>query len=208
MQFGEGGAGTFSDGKLYSQIKDPKFYGRKVINEFVKAGASEEITYVAKPHIGTFRLVGVVEKMRQEIIDLGGKIRFSQKVIGFDIENQQIVGVKIEGQPDLPANHVILALGHSARDTFKALHDAGVYMEAKPFSMGFRIEHPQSLIDRARLGPHAGNELIGAADYKLVHHAKNGRAVYSFCMCPGGTVVARSFRAQSSGNQWHESILS
>ena len=190
VQFGEGGAGTFSDGKLYSQIKDPKFYGRKVIAEFIKAGAPEEIRYVAKPHIGTFRLVGVVEKIRQEIIDLGGEIRFSQKVIGFDIKNQQITGVKIEGQEDLPADHVILALGHSARDTFVALHEAGVYMEAKPFSVGFRIEHPQSLIDKARLGPHAGNELIGAADYKLVHHANNGRSVYSFCMCPGGTVVA------------------
>jgi len=190
VQFGEGGAGTFSDGKLYSQIKDPKFYGRKVIHEFIKAGAPSEIQYVAKPHIGTFRLVGVVEKMRQEIIDLGGEIRFSQKVIGFEIENQQITGVKIEGHPDLRASHVVLALGHSARDTFQALHEAGVFMEAKPFSVGFRIEHPQSLIDRARLGPHAGNELIGAADYKLVHHAKNGRAVYSFCMCPGGTVVA------------------
>ena len=190
VQFGEGGAGTFSDGKLYSQIKDPKFYGRKVIHEFVKAGAPAEIIYVAKPHIGTFRLVGVVEKMRQEIIDLGGEIRFSQKVIGFDIQDEQITGVKIEGHADLPASHVILALGHSARDTFEALHAAGVFMEAKPFSVGFRIEHPQSLIDRARLGPHAGNELIGAADYKLVHHAKNGRSVYSFCMCPGGTVVA------------------
>jgi uncharacterized FAD-dependent dehydrogenase len=190
VQFGEGGAGTFSDGKLYSQIKDPKFYGRKVIHEFVKAGAPPEIQYVAKPHIGTFRLVGMVEKIRQEIIDLGGEIRFSQKVIGFDIQNEQITGVKIEGHPDLPASHVVLALGHSARDTFKALHDAGVFMEAKPFSVGFRIEHPQSLIDRARLGPHAGNELVGAADYKLVHHAKNGRSVYSFCMCPGGTVVA------------------
>lgn len=190
VQFGEGGAGTFSDGKLYSQIKDPKFYGRKVISEFIKAGAPEEIQYVAKPHIGTFRLVGVVEKMRQEIIRLGGEIRFTQKVIGFDIQDNQIKAVKIEGYPDLPANHVILALGHSARDTFKALHEAGVYMEAKPFSVGFRIEHPQSLIDKARLGPHAGNELIGAADYKLVHHAKNGRSVYSFCMCPGGTVVA------------------
>ena len=190
VQFGEGGAGTFSDGKLYSQIKDPKFYGRKVINEFVKAGAPPEIQYVAKPHIGTFRLVGMVEKIRQEIISLGGEIRFEQKVIGFDIEHQQITGVKIEGHPDLPASHVVLALGHSARDTFKALHEAGVYMEAKPFSVGFRIEHPQSLIDKARLGPHAGNELIGAADYKLVHHAKNGRSVYSFCMCPGGTVVA------------------
>jgi uncharacterized FAD-dependent dehydrogenase len=190
VQFGEGGAGTFSDGKLYSQIKDPKFYGRKVINEFVKAGAPPEIQYVAKPHIGTFRLVGMVEKIRQEIIDLGGEIRFSQKVIGFDIQNEQITGVKIEGHLDLSASHVVLALGHSARDTFKALHDAGVFMEAKPFSVGFRIEHPQSLIDKARLGPHAGNELIGAADYKLVHHAKNGRSVYSFCMCPGGTVVA------------------
>ena len=190
VQFGEGGAGTFSDGKLYSQIKDPKFYGRKVISEFIKAGAPEEIRYVAKPHIGTFRLVGVVEKMRQEIIELGGEIRFSQKAIGFDIQDDQIIGIKIEGQPDLPAKHVVLALGHSARDTFEALHAAGVYMEAKPFSVGFRIEHPQSLIDKARLGPHAGNELIGAADYKLIHHAKNGRAVYSFCMCPGGTVVA------------------
>jgi uncharacterized FAD-dependent dehydrogenase len=192
VQFGEGGAGTFSDGKLWSQIKDPKFYGRKVINEFVKAGAPAEILYVAKPHIGTFRLVGVVEKMRQEIIDLGGEIRFSQKVSGFNIQNEQITGVKIEGREDLPATHVVLALGHSARDTFQALHDAGVFMEAKPFSVGFRIEHPQSLIDKARLGPHAGNELIGAADYKLVYHAKNGRSVYSFCMCPGGTVVAAS----------------
>lgn len=190
VQFGEGGAGTFSDGKLYSQIKDPKFYGRKVIREFVKAGAPEEILYVAKPHIGTFRLVGVVEKMREEIIALGGEIRFSQKVVGFEIEHQQIRAVQLENGETLAADHVIVALGHSARDTFKVLHDAGVFMEAKPFSVGFRIEHPQSLIDRARLGPNAGNKLIGAADYKLVHHANNGRAVYSFCMCPGGTVVA------------------
>jgi hypothetical protein len=190
VQFGEGGAGTFSDGKLWSQVKDPKFYGRKVLHEFVKAGAPEEILYVAKPHIGTFRLVGVVEKMRQEIIALGGEIRFSQKVTGFDIEDQQIRGVQLENGERIVADQVILALGHSARDTFQALHDAGVYLEAKPFSIGFRIEHPQSMIDRARLGPHAGNPLIGAADYKLVHHAKNGRSVYSFCMCPGGTVVA------------------
>jgi uncharacterized protein len=190
VQFGEGGAGTFSDGKLWSQIKDPKFYGRKVLHEFVKAGAPAEILYVAKPHIGTFRLVGVVEKMREEIIRLGGEILFSHKVIGFDIQDEAIQAIKIEGHADLPANHVVLALGHSARDTFQALHDAGVFMEAKPFSVGFRIEHPQSLIDKARLGPHAGNALIGAADYKLVHHAKNGRSVYSFCMCPGGTVVA------------------
>jgi uncharacterized FAD-dependent dehydrogenase len=190
VQFGEGGAGTFSDGKLWSQVKDPKFYGRKVLHEFVKAGAPAEILYVAKPHIGTFRLVGVVEKMRQEIISLGGEIRFSQKVTGFDIQDQKMCGVLLEDGSRLSANHVILALGHSARDTFQALHDAGVYLEAKPFSIGFRIEHPQSMIDRARLGPHAGNPLIGAADYKLVHHAKNGRSVYSFCMCPGGTVVA------------------
>ena len=190
VQFGEGGAGTFSDGKLWSQVKDPKFYGRKVLHEFVKAGAPEEILYVAKPHIGTFRLVGVVEKMRQEIIALGGEIRFSQKVTGFDIEDQRIRGLRLENGEHIVADQVILALGHSARDTFQALHDAGVYLEAKPFSIGFRIEHPQSMIDKARLGPHAGNSLIGAADYKLVHHAKNGRSVYSFCMCPGGTVVA------------------
>ena len=190
VQFGEGGAGTFSDGKLYSQIKDPKFYGRKVIREFVKAGAPEEIVYVAKPHIGTFRLVGVVEKMREEIIALGGEIRFGQKVVGLEIGHQQLRGLTLESGEHIAADHVVLALGHSARDTFKVLHEAGVYMEAKPFSVGFRIEHPQSMIDRARLGPHAGNKLIGAADYKLVHHANNGRSVYSFCMCPGGTVVA------------------
>ena len=190
VQFGEGGAGTFSDGKLWSQIKDPKFYGRKVIHEFIKAGAPEEIAYVAKPHIGTFRLVGVVEKMRHEIIKLGGEIRFQQKVSGFDVQDGQIKGIHLESGEKIEADQVILALGHSSRDTFQALHDAGVYIEAKPFSVGFRIEHPQSMIDKARLGPHAGNPIIGAADYKLVHHAKNGRAVYSFCMCPGGTVVA------------------
>ena len=190
VQFGEGGAGTFSDGKLWSQVKDPKFLGRKVLQEFVKAGAPEEILYVSKPHIGTFRLVGVVEKMRKEIIELGGEVRFSQKVTGFEISNHVLQGIHLESGDFLEADHVVLALGHSARDTFATLHDAGVYMEAKPFSVGFRIEHPQSLIDRTRLGPHAGNPLIGAADYKLVHHAKNGRSVYSFCMCPGGTVVA------------------
>jgi uncharacterized FAD-dependent dehydrogenase len=190
VQFGEGGAGTFSDGKLWSQVKDPKFHGRKVLQEFVKAGAPEEILYVSKPHIGTFRLVGVVEKMRKEIIELGGEVRFGQKVTGFEISNHVLQGIHLESGEFLEANHAVLALGHSARDTFATLHDAGVYMEAKPFSVGFRIEHPQSLIDRSRLGPHAGNPLIGAADYKLVHHAKNGRSVYSFCMCPGGTVVA------------------
>ena len=190
VQFGEGGAGTFSDGKLYSQIKDPKHYGRKVISEFVKAGAPEEILYVSKPHIGTFRLVGMVETMRAEIIELGGEIRFQQRVTDIVIEDGQVRGVKTASGDEIRSDHVVLALGHSARDTFEMLHARGVFMEAKPFSVGFRIEHPQSLIDKARLGPHAGHPLLGAADYKLVHHASNGRAVYSFCMCPGGTVVA------------------
>src|SRR5574340_613205 len=190
VQFGEGGAGTFSDGKLYSQIKDPKHLGRKVLTEFVKAGAPEEILYVSKPHIGTFRLVGMVEAMRHEIEELGGEIRFQQRVTDVLIEDGRVGGVTLASGETLASHHVVLALGHSARDTFEMLHARGVHMEAKPFSVGFRIEHPQSLIDQARLGPNAGNPVLGAADYKLVHHAKNGRAVYSFCMCPGGTVVA------------------
>ena len=194
VQFGEGGAGTFSDGKLYSQIKDPRHLGRKVLTEFVKAGAPEEILYVSKPHIGTFRLVGMVEAMRHEIESLGGEIRFQQRVTDVLIEDgpdgKRIGGVVLASSETLKSRHVVLALGHSARDTFEMLHERGVYVEAKPFSVGFRIEHPQSLIDKARLGPNAGNPQLGAADYKLVHHAKNGRTVYSFCMCPGGTVVA------------------
>lgn len=195
VQFGEGGAGLFSDGKLYSQIKDPKFYGRKVMREFVRAGAPEEILYVSKPHIGTFRLTGIVERMRAEIIALGGEVRFESKVIDLMIEkdvqgNRRIAGVKLENGDTLASRHVVLALGHSSRDTFRMLERQGVFLEAKPFAIGFRIEHPQSLIDRARLGKFAGHPELGAADYKLVHHASNGRAVYSFCMCPGGTVVA------------------
>ncbi|MBU0752120.1 MAG: NAD(P)/FAD-dependent oxidoreductase [Gammaproteobacteria bacterium] len=190
VQFGEGGAGTFSDGKLYSQIKDPRHLSRKVLTEFVKAGAPEEILYVAKPHIGTFRLVGMVEKMRAEIESLGGEIRFGQRVADLTIEDGHVRGVVLAGGEEIRADQVILALGHSARDTFEMLHGRGVFMEAKPFSVGFRIEHPQTLIDRARLGKQAGNPLLGAADYKLVHHADNGRSVYSFCMCPGGQVVA------------------
>ncbi len=190
VQFGEGGAGTFSDGKLYSQIKDPKHYGRKVLQELVKAGAPEEILYVSKPHIGTFRLTGVVADIREQIKALGGEVRFEQRVTDVLIENGQLTGVELASGERLHSRHVILALGHSARDTFRMLHGRGVYMEAKPFSVGFRIEHPQSLIDRARLGKYAGHPKLGAADYKLVHHASNGRAVYSFCMCPGGTVVA------------------
>lgn len=190
VQFGEGGAGTFSDGKLWSQISDPRHLTRKVLSEFVKAGAPEEILFVAKPHIGTFRLVSMVEKMRADIEALGGEIRFQQRVADVRIEGGQMRGVVLASGEELRADHVVLALGHSARDTFTMLHERGVYMEAKPFSVGFRIEHPQSLIDQARFGPNAGNPILGAADYKLVHHARNGRSVYSFCMCPGGTVVA------------------
>lgn len=190
VQFGEGGAGLFSDGKLYSQIKDPKFYGRKVMHEFVKAGAPEEILYVSKPHIGTFRLTGVVSQMREEIIALGGEIRFESKITDLHIEDQRVTGVTLASGERINSRYVVLAVGHSARDTFRMLHRNGVYIEAKPFAIGFRIEHPQSLIDHARLGKYAGHPELGAADYKLVHHAKNGRAVYSFCMCPGGTVVA------------------
>ena len=190
VQFGEGGAGTFSDGKLHSQIKDPKHYGRKVLTEFVKAGAPEEILYVSKPHIGTFRLVGMVEEMRASIEALGGEIRFQSKVEDIVIDNGQVRGVVLGSGEFIASDHVVLAVGHSARDTFHMLHQRGVYMEAKPFSIGFRIEHPQPLIDRCRFGKNAGNPLLGAADYKLVHHCDNGRSVYSFCMCPGGTVVA------------------
>lgn len=199
VQFGEGGAGTFSDGKLYSQIKDPRHLGRKVMNEFVKAGAPEEILYVAHPHIGTFKLVKVVENLREQIIALGGEIRFEQRVTDVVVEgtddNRHLRGLKVLNQAtgettELRADHVVMALGHSSRDTFAMLYERGVSMEAKPFSIGFRVEHPQGVIDRARWGRHAGHPLLGAADYKLVHHAANGRAVYSFCMCPGGTVVA------------------
>jgi uncharacterized FAD-dependent dehydrogenase len=191
VQFGEGGAGTFSDGKLYSQIKDPNHLGRKVLTEFVKAGAPEEILYVAKPHIGTFRLVGMVAAMRASIEALGGEYRFGAKVTDIEIDAaRQVRGVHLQDGGFIEAQHVVLAVGHSARDTFAMLHDRGVHIEAKPFSVGFRIEHPQSMIDRHRFGAFAGNPILGAADYKLVHHAKNGRSVYSFCMCPGGTVVA------------------
>ncbi|WP_431476020.1 NAD(P)/FAD-dependent oxidoreductase [Massilia eburnea] len=194
VQFGEGGAGTFSDGKLYSQISDPKHYGRKVLTEFVKSGAPEEIIYVSKPHIGTFRLVKMVENMREEIIALGGEIRFEQRVTDFDIREEngvrQVRGLHLASGEYIETSHVVLAIGHSSRDTFESLYQRGVYVEAKPFSIGFRVEHPQSLIDQCRFGPNAGHPILGAADYKLVHHASNGRAVYSFCMCPGGTVVA------------------
>ena len=195
VQFGEGGAGTFSDGKLYSQISDRLHHGRKVLTEFVAAGAPEEILYVSKPHIGTFRLVTLVEHMRATIEELGGEFRFSSRVDDLLVEadasgQRHVRGVTLANAEELRADHVVMALGHSARDTFAMLHARDVFLEAKPFSIGFRIEHPQSLIDSARFGPQAGHPLLGAADYKLVHHASNGRSVYSFCMCPGGTVVA------------------
>ncbi len=190
VQFGEGGAGTFSDGKLWTQVSDPKHYSRKVLQEFVKADAPEEILYVSKPHIGTFRLVKMIELMRATIVELGGEFLFECKADGLDIADGQLRGVHLSNGEMIATGHAVMAVGHSARDTFQMLHDAGVYLEAKPFSVGFRIEHPQSIIDRARYGQFAGNPILGAADYKLVHHAKNGRSVYSFCMCPGGTVIA------------------
>jgi hypothetical protein len=195
VQFGEGGAGTFSDGKLHSQIKDPGYRGRKVLLEFVQAGAPAEIVWVSKPHIGTFKLVGMVERMREKIRALGGEIRFQARVEDFEIERDsdgsgQVRAVVLAGGERLLTRHVVLAVGHSARDTFYKLYERGVFIEAKPFSIGVRVEHPQSLIDQARFGRFAGHPALGAADYKLVHHCGNGRSVYSFCMCPGGTVVA------------------
>ena len=197
VQFGEGGAGTFSDGKLYSQVKDPKHYSRKVLHEFVDAGAPDEILYVSKPHIGTFKLVTMVEQMRAEIHRLGGEVRFEQRVDDIhlskaddDSEQMQVTGLTLATGEVIETRHIALAIGHSARDTFTMLHEKGVFIKAKPFSVGFRIEHEQSVIDDARFGENAGNPILGAADYKLVHHCSNGRSVYSFCMCPGGTVVA------------------
>ena len=190
VQFGEGGAGTFSDGKLYSQVKDPRHYGRKVLAELVTAGAPPEILYVSKPHIGTFRLVGIVEHMRETIQKLGGEVRFESRVDELIIEEGGVRGVVLSSGATISSRHIVLAVGHSARDTFEMLHRKGVYLEPKPFSIGVRIEHPQALIDRARYGNYAGHQMLGAADYKLVHHCGNDRSVYSFCMCPGGTVVA------------------
>jgi uncharacterized protein len=195
VQFGEGGAGTFSDGKLWTQVSDPRFLSRKVLNEFVKAGAPEEILFVSKPHIGTFRLVSMIEKMRADIEALGGEIRFEQKVDGLTILDSKVSALRLASGEELACSHVVLAIGHSARDTYQMLHDSGVALEAKAFSIGVRIEHPQHIIDAARFGDYAGHPILGAADYRFVHHAKNGRSVYSFCMCPGGTVVAATSEA-------------
>jgi uncharacterized FAD-dependent dehydrogenase len=191
VQFGEGGAGTFSDGKLYSGIKDSRHLTRKLLTEFVEAGAPEEILTASKPHIGTFRLVTVVEGIRAKIEALGGEYRFASRVEDIELDgNRHIRGLTLANGDQIDADAVVLAIGHSARDTFAMLHRRGVHIEAKPFSIGARIEHPQSLIDRARFGAFAGHPTLGSADYKLVHHASNGRSVYSFCMCPGGRVVA------------------
>ena len=195
VQFGEGGAGTFSDGKLYSRIKDPRHFGRKVLTEFVKAGAPDDILTEAHPHIGTFRLVTMVISMRETIEQLGGEYRFGTRVDDFAVEEdadgtRRLKGLHLSNGEFLPASHVIMAVGHSARDTFEVLHNRGVYIEAKPFAIGVRIEHPQSWIDTARYGPNAGNKILGAAAYSIAHKASNGRTVYSFCMCPGGRVVA------------------
>ena len=194
VQFGEGGAGTFSDGKLYSRIKDPRHLDRKVLTEFVKAGAPEEILTEAHPHIGTFRLVKMVEGIRATIEALGGEYRWQHRVDDLLIDEsggaRRVTGVRIQTGEVIESDHIVIALGHSARDTFEMLHERGVFIEPKPFAIGVRIEHPQSWIDKARFGPNAGNPILGAADYSISHQASNGRAVYSFCMCPGGTVVA------------------
>jgi uncharacterized FAD-dependent dehydrogenase len=190
VQFGEGGAGTFSDGKLYSQVRDSRHLGRKVLTELVAAGAPEEILWLHRPHIGTFKLVKVVESLRGTIEALGGEIRFQTRLERLLLEGGRLHGVALAGGEEIRADQLVLAVGHSARDTFETLLEQGVTIEPKPFSIGLRIEHPQGLIDSCRYGAHAGHPALGAADYRLVHHATNGRTVYSFCMCPGGTVVA------------------
>ena len=194
-QFGEGGAGTFSDGKLYSQVSDPEHYGRKVLEELVACGANPEILTVHRPHIGTFKLATVVRGLRARIEALGGEVRFSSRVDELLLapsggeKPHQLVGLRLADGQEIACGNCVLAPGHSARDCFWMLERIGVQLERKPFSVGLRIEHPQALIDQARWGDMAGHPRLGAAEYKLVHHAENGRCVYSFCMCPGGFVV-------------------
>jgi len=211
VQFGEGGAGTFSDGKLYSQIRDPRHHGRKVLTEFVEAGARPEILYESRPHIGTYRLVKMVQNLRAKIESLGGGFRFSTRVDSLEIEDGAVRGLRLHDGEELRADAVVLAVGHSARDTFEMLQERGVHIEPKPFSIGLRIEHPQAMIDAQRFGRNAGHPLLGAADYRLAHHCTGpgleGRSVYSFCMCPGGTVVASSSepgRVVTNGMSQHD----
>ena len=200
-QFGEGGAGTFSDGKLYSQVSDPEHYGRKVLEELVASGASDEILTLHRPHIGTFKLATVVRGLRARIEALGGEVRFASRVDQLLLESgdtekpQQLAGIRLADGRRIACRHLVLAPGHSARDCFAMLDGVGVQLERKPFSVGLRIEHPQPLIDQARWGEMAGHPKLGAAEYKLVHHAGNGRCVYSFCMCPGGFVVGATSEA-------------
>lgn len=195
VQFGEGGAGTFSDGKLTTQIKDKHNRSKKVLEEFVKAGAPEEILYQAKPHIGTDNLVRIVKNLRDEIISLGGQVRFGTKLTGIKTKSGKVSGVVVNDSENIETDTIVLALGHSARDTFEMLHRLGIPIEAKPFSIGVRIEHPQDVIDKAQYGRPASGPVLGPADYKLVHHCGNGRSAYTFCMCPGGAVIACSSEA-------------
>ncbi len=189
VQFGEGGAGTFSDGKLTTRIKDIRC--RKVIDELVEAGAPAEISYKAKAHVGSDNLRSVVKNLREKIISLGGQIRFETKVNNLIVEDNQIRGVIVNDKEELRSDNVILAIGHSARDTFEVLEEQNVEIAQKAFSIGVRIEHPQELIDQAQYGKFAGNPKLGAADYQLSHHCQStGRTAYTFCMCPGGVVVA------------------
>ncbi len=192
VQFGEGGAGTFSDGKLTTRIKDKYNRSRKVLEEFVRAGAPEEILYQAMPHIGTDNLVKIVKNLRNTIISSGGQVRFGTKLTGIEIKDGKVAGAIVNDSETIETETIVLALGHSARDTFEMLHRLGIPMEAKPFSIGVRIEHPQSLIDKAQHGKFASHRLLGPAEYKLVHHCGNGRSAYTFCMCPGGEVIASS----------------
>lgn len=190
VQFGEGGAGTFSDGKLTTQIKDREGRIAVVLRELVEAGAPEEILWQAKPHVGTDKLVKVVENLRETIVGLGGEVRFEAKVSRLALEAGRARGVVLDSGEEIEAGAVVLAIGHSARDTFAMLHGLGLAMVQKPFSIGCRIEHPQALIDRAQYGRLAGHPRLPPAEYKLVHHGRDGRSAYTFCMCPGGEVIA------------------
>jgi len=190
VQFGEGGAGTFSDGKLYTQIRDREQRIPWLLAELVRAGAPEDILIKARPHIGTDRLIKVVRTIREEIEALGGEVRFETMLEELLLSQGRVCGVRLRSGEEVAADRVILAVGHSARETFAMLHRCGVRMEAKPLSIGVRVEHPQSLIDRTQYGKWAGHAMLGAASYKFVHHGRGGRTAYSFCMCPGGLVVA------------------
>lgn len=190
VQFGEGGAGTFSDGKLNTLVKDKGYRNRKVLEIFVKMGADASILYKNKPHIGTDVLKNVIQNMRKEIIRSGGEFWFESKLTDFQIENGRITSITINGEKKVAANVLVLAIGHSARDTFSLLNQKSIRMQPKPFAVGFRVEHPQSMVNEARYGLAA--KQLGAADYKVTYTAANGRGVYSFCMCPGGYVVNAS----------------